>query len=164
MDNKQKELNAKRVYTALCTALDELHLHYSKNTLESGSMVCDFKMESDDLPLSIRILVSPSAEILSIYSSLPFAAKKNVATVALAVCMINDRWTVGGYDYNYAEGELLYRINMLFHGTTIGKESIKEALYATVSHVDKTNDLLYDVARGTIDLEGVMNRLEKKED
>ena len=71
MDNKQKELNAKRVYTALCTALDELHLHYSKNTLESGSMVCDFKMESDDLPLSIRILVSPSAEILSIYSSLP---------------------------------------------------------------------------------------------
>lgn len=144
-------IQARAVYKTLCAMLDEDDWHYDADA-ENLTVKCSARGE--DLPIDIRIIIDPDLLVIILLSELPFSvAKEKRDVMAVAVAGANYRLADGSFDYNYAGGNITFRLTSSFNNSLISKELIKYMVYVSCATVDEFNDKFYDITRREMTLE-----------
>ena len=143
-DNNQLK-QAKNVFRSLCGMLDNLDWTYDANeedlTITTGT-------KGEDLPISLHLEVDADKQIIIIFSQLPFEVPEDQRVLmAIAVSLANHGLPNGSFDYNLANGVILFRITSSYINSLISENLLKYLLAATVVTVDKYNDKFFPVSK-----------------
>ena len=150
---------AQATFKTLCSMLDNQGWHYDKD--ENGLEI-NCGVSGDDLPINVRMVVNPQMGIVSLLSNLPFTVPENKRMeVALTVCAINDRLVDGSFDYDYLSGKIVFRITTSFRNSILSEEALKYVLFVSCGTVDDYNDKIYDVTKGHMTVQDVVDFINK---
>ena len=72
---------------------------------------------------------------------------------AIAVCVVNYGLICGGFDYDINDGEISYRLSLLYTDTDVSCEAITDMIGLTVSTSDNYNDKFFMLAKGMMTIE-----------
>ena len=142
---------AKEVYTLLCRMLDNRDWHYEK--LEDDLMI-ESGVKGDDLPIEFIMRVNPRNEIVSFMSWMPFKVEESKRIdLAIATCVANYGLADGSFDYNVADGSILFRLTSSYRESTLSEDLFEYMLMVSASTVDKYNDKFFMISKGALSIE-----------
>ncbi len=98
--------------------------------------------------------VNPNNQLVSFISWLPFEIEESKRVdLALAVCIANYGLADGSFDYNIADGSILFRLTSSYREVTLSEELIEYMLYCSASTVDEYNDKFFMIAKGVLSVQ-----------
>ena len=146
MDNEVLQQQAKATFETLCYALEAEELKFERNDEE---LTVNFGVQGDDIPIRLTFRVDPKAQVVSLFSFLPFHVKEDKRVeAALAVTFANYGFINGSFDYDITDGKILFRMVSSFRDSLLGEELFAYMLHATVSVVDRYNDKFMMISNG----------------
>ncbi len=145
MTDKKQLKQAKITFTALCNALDSDDWNYEK---DESKLTIRCGAQGDDLPIPIKIHVDADKYLVVLYSQLPFSVSEDRRReMAVAVAQANNGMIDGCFDYDYSDGNILFRITTSIRDSLISEEALKYLIYCACSTVDNYNDKFLMVAK-----------------
>ena len=142
---------AREVYDTLCRALDNMDWNYEK--IEEN-LVIKSGVKGDDLPIDFIMRVNPKNEIVSFISFMPFKVEEEKRfDVALATCIANYGMVDGSFDFDLADGSLLFRLTSSYRESTLGEELFEYMIMVSANTIDHYNDKFLAISKGLITLE-----------
>lgn len=151
MNEQEKMRNAKETYSGFCSMLDKRGYHYER---DDEKLAIHTSFRGDDLSMPLTVRVTPNAQLISIFSQMPFVIKREkIGEVALALCAVNDSIVDGSFDFKIDDGRVLFRIAHAFDGSVLGEEAFEYMLNCSVSTIDRFNDKLSDLNDGRMPLD-----------
>lgn len=154
MADEKDLMQAKIMFDTLCEMLDEREWHYKKFD-EDFSIECG--AQGDDLPMDIRMEVDADRMLVALYSKLPFSVPEDKRVdVSLAVSAINYTMIDGSFDYNFMNGNLLFRLTTSFRDSMISTAALSYMLSVSCGTVDEYNDKLFMLIKGVMSLEDII--------
>lgn len=158
-DTKMAEIDMARayeVYYNIINHLDSINWTYDRH---DDKLVVSTGSSSDDLPINFLIVVNAKNQVVQFLSQLPFTFPEDKRIDgALAVCHVNYKLIDGSFDYDVADGKLLYRVTCSYRGSNLCDDLFDYILYIGASTVDDYNDKFYLLSRGEIDLMEFLKR------
>lgn len=150
---------AKATFNTLCKMLNNIGWRYDKDE-EELQISCE--AQGDDLPIDVRMQLNTNMEIVTFLSNLPFSVPESKRMdVALAICAINDRLIDGSFDYDYLSGKIVFRITTSYRNSILSEEALKYVLFVSCGTVDDYNDKLYDLTKGNMTVQDVVDFINK---
>lgn len=150
---------AESAFETLCRTLDNMKWKYNR---DAEHRVVTTSAVGNDLTINLRMVVSEERRLMYIKSVLPFevpAAKRDLIGKALHVA--NYSILNGCFEYDQFSGKLGFRIVVPFFDCELSQEVYRYAVMLTCQMVDKFNDKLLEVAKGTLTLQEFRNFVEK---
>lgn len=149
---------AQAVFRSVCEMLDEHGWHYSKDESE---LLISCNARGEDLPMEIRILINVDLQIVALYSQMPFKIPENRRkALAVAVSAANNSLVDGSFDYNYLNGNIVFRLTSSYRDSLIGKDVFEYMLMCSFAMVDEYNDKFLMVAKQDMTNEEILNFIE----
>lgn len=149
---------AKSAYVSLCEMLDDEGWRYEKDE-EKFTIKCSAR--GDDLPFELRIEVDPKKQLVSLISHMPYAIPESRRTaIAVAVCQANNGLPDGGFDFDYLDGDILYRQTSSFRESLIGKELFRYLLGCACYTIDNYNDKFLMVSKSDMSVDEVVEYIK----
>ncbi len=151
--------NAQNMYNNLCAMLDEKEVRYNRMDDE---MMVKFTMRGEDLPMDYLIAVDAERELVRLFSYLPvtFSGDDRVLG-AVVTCRINYELADGCFDYNFADGTVMFRMTASYKDSLISKDLLAYMVACTGYTVDKYNDTLLLLAKGRMSLEEFLKGMDE---
>ena len=141
---------AKTIYGTVCTALDNLGLHYKK---VEEDLVITFGLKGDDMNHDLLVVVNPQKEVIQIIEKLPFAISAEKASdIAIAMSYANDVLLNGKFTSDLKQ-RINYEVTQIYSGSLIGEETIKRMILALVYTVEEYDDKFFALNKGYITAE-----------
>ena len=136
---------ARQVYNTIISTLTNLNWKYAPHdedlTIHSGA-------KGDDLPIEFILKVRPQQEVVQFISKLPFDFPEDKRLEgALAICAANYRLVDGCFDYNIANGEILFRLTSSYRQSILGEDLFEYMVMVSASTIDEYNDKFFMVAK-----------------
>lgn len=151
MSENENMKNAKNEYDILCRLLDEREFKYEKF---EEDLVVSFIAAGEDIPMQFIIYVDSERELIFLKSPIPFTFDENKRTeAAIAVCLANYSISDGNFDFDYASGQIAFRLTSSFMDSLISEEVFEYMLCIAGAAVDKYNDKFLMLAKGMIKIE-----------
>ena len=149
---EEKDLRqAKMVYETICSTLTARNWKFTRHD-DDLTITCGAR--GDDLPMDIVIIVNQTAQVVSLYSVLPFNVKENARVdAALAVCIANYGLVNGSFDYDVSDGEIRFRMVSSFRESILGEELFDYMLMCSAITIDKYNDKFLMISNGMWNIE-----------
>ena len=152
------DAKAKRVYATIIASMDAQNLKYTRN---DEALRVDLTFSTDDLDVALRFFVDENRQLVRLLSFLPgsFPEEKRVEG-AVATCIANHGMVDGSFDYDFSDGEIVFKLVNSYRDSDISTEVVAYMLRVALGMVDQYNDRFYDLARGKMtikefsDLEG----------
>ena len=142
--------NAKEVFEGICKSINDCGFDFKANE-EKSSIV--FVYNGEDFNTEFMILVDEKAEIISVYSKLPFTVpKEKLYDMAVAVCVVSNNLIDGFFDLDMDTGVILFRMTISFKSSKVGESVGTQIGFIAPLIVEANDDSLYDLATGKIDL------------
>ena len=142
---------AQSVYDTLCKALEAREWKFTKIE-DKLTITCGARGE--DLPMDIIVIVNPKAQVVSLYSPLPFKmAEDKRVDAAVAVSVANYGLVNGTFDYDVTDGEIRFRLVSSFRESILGEELFDYMLMVSAATVDDYNDKFLMLSKGMLSLE-----------
>lgn len=133
--------NAYDVYQTLCQMLDDLKLKYSR---EDDDFSITVGIQGDDFPVRMIIRVNPDKALISVFSKIPFTvSEEKRVELSVAVSMANYLLVDGNFDYNIANGDIIFRLTSSYLDSLIGKELLEYMLMVSYKTIDDFNDKFF---------------------
>ena len=89
--------------------------------------------------------------VIQLLSSMPFVVSESKRLdFAIAVCAINSSLVDGCFDYNIANGNLLFRMTNSFMESRMSEEVFSYMLFCSCATIDNYNDKLFMLAKGVM--------------
>ena len=151
MEDEKALKNAQKVYETICTAMEARDWHFQRHDDEL-TITCGARGE--DLPMDIIFRVNPKAQVVTLFSPMPFKiAEDKRVDAALAVCVANYGLINGTFDYDLSDGEIRFRIVSSFRESILGEELFNYMLLVSASTVDDYNDKFLMVSKGMMSIQ-----------
>ena len=120
MEEERVMKQAKSVYETICKSLENNGWNYTR---EEEDLVIRCGIRGDDLPMDIVIIVNPKAQVVSLFSPMPYKIKEDKRVeAALAVCVANNGLVNGAFDYDLSDGSIHFRVVSSFRESILGEE------------------------------------------
>lgn len=154
-EEEKKVKLAKAAFQSLCEMLDENNWHYSK---DEDELRISCNAQGDDLPMAIRIAVDADRQLILLFSPMPFTVSEDRrAALAVAVSAANYNMVDGNFDYDYLNGDIVFRMTSSFRDSLIGKDVFEYMLMLSCFTIDKYNDKFLMVAKTNMSNEEILN-------
>lgn len=158
MAEETKLKQAKAVFNSLCEMLDDKDWHYKKNESE---LKISCTAQGDDLPIDIRIEVDAERMLIMLLSDMPFNVPEDRRTaLAVAVSLANYGMVDGSFDYNYLNGNIIFRLTSCYRDSLIGKNMLEYMLLCACFTIDKYNDKFLMIAKNDMTIEEILNAID----
>lgn len=152
------DAKAMRVFATIVASMDEQNLKYKR---DDENLRVDLTFTTDDLDVALRFFVDENRQLVRLLSFLPghFPEDKRVEG-AVATCIANHGMVDGSFDYDFSDGEIVFKLVNSYRDSEISTEVVAYMLRVALGMVDQYNDRFYDLARGKMtikefsDLEG----------
>lgn len=154
---EDKELKQARiVFNTFCSMLNKGGWKYHK---DDDEMHIECGVAGDDLPLLLHINIDADRELIRLHSSLGNVPRGKRSEAALAICAINYLLINGCFDYDYNDGEMVFRLVNSYAGSIVGEEMCKYIFMCSCLTVDKYNDLIVKYMLGGMSLEELIAKI-----
>ena len=142
---------AKAVYDTVREALIENGWKFQEN---EESLQVSATAIGEDLPMEITLTADAERQLLVVFSRLPISVPADVRIdLAVAVCFINNNMVDGCFDYDVEDGKIFFRLTSSFIDSEIGKEAVMYMVLCSCGTIDKYNDKLMMLSKGTLTVE-----------
>ena len=113
-----------------------------------------YQEHEDDLRVEMRVRIYPKIEAICVTAPMSFKMPEDKRLDgAIAVCVANYGLICGGFDYDINDGEISYRLSLLYTDTDVSCEAITDMIGLTVSTSDNYNDKFFMLAKGMMTIE-----------
>ncbi len=155
----EKDLKqARAAFQALCEMLDEKNWHYEK---DAENLVISCGAQGEDLPMRIRIEIDVERQLIMLLSQMPFTIPENRRTaLAVAVSAANFGMVDGSFDYNYLNGNIVFRMTSSYRDSLVGKDVFEYMLFCSCFTIDRYNDKFLMVAKNDMSNEEILNFID----
>lgn len=146
---------ANEMFKLFCEMLEENNWHYIKDeenlTIGCGAM-------GDDLPIAITVRIDIQKQLVYVMSKLPFTVPEDRRpALAVAVSQANNGMADGNFDFDYKNGNILFRITSSFCGSLIGKKLFEYMLMCACYIIDEYNDKFLLLTQNNMTVEDILN-------
>lgn len=146
---------AKRAYRKFCEMLDDQNWKYNK---DDEKLSITTGASGEDLPIDIRVNVDQGKQLVTLLSQLPYSVpEESRVLMAVAVTAANYSMVDGSFDYNLANGKIIFRMTTSIRGSLVGKDVYEYMLYVSCKTVDMYNDKFLMVMKNQMPLEDFIN-------
>jgi hypothetical protein len=146
--DEKKLRDAKNVYETVIRTMDKRNWHYDR---DDEKLFIRFGVKGDDMPMDIRIQITPDLNRLYLISEMPFEVQsEHQNEIMKAVLKINNKLPFGMFDYGLESGKLLFDFSNCYNDCLVGEELISFMLDYSTFMIDKYNDQLLMVSKGAI--------------
>ncbi|MBO7762322.1 MAG: YbjN domain-containing protein [Clostridia bacterium] len=137
---------AKTAYNAIISMMESDNLKYSK---DDNELRIDTGFTTDDIDVSITFFVDAERELVRLFSGLPFKFGEDKRVEgAVATCVANHGMVDGAFDYDFSDGEILFKMADSYRGADFTEENARYLLKVALSTVDNYNDRFFALAKG----------------
>lgn len=156
-DEKQLK-QAQAAFQTLCEMLEESNWHYEKDA-EKLLITCG--AQGEDLPMKIRLEVDAERQLIILLSQMPYTIPESKRTaLAVAVSAANHGMVDGSFDYDYLDGDIIFRVTSSFRDSLVGKDIFEYMLLCACYTIDKYNDKFLMVAKSDMSNEEILNFID----
>ena len=143
--------DAKRVFDSLVDMLDTRDWKYEKHEDE---LLIRSGIKGEDLPIEFLMIVKPKNQLVQFLSKLPFSfpSEKRVDG-AIAVCVANNGLIDGSFDYDIADGDIVFRLNSSYRESILGHDLFEYMIMVSASTIDNYNDKFFMLAKGMMTIQ-----------
>lgn len=153
---------AKSVYETICKSLENNGWNYTR---EEEDLVIRCGIRGDDLPMDIVIIVNPKAQVVSLFSPMPYKIKEDKRVeAALAVCVANNGLVNGAFDYDLSDGSIHFRVVSSFRESILGEELFNYMIMIAAGTVDIYNDKFLMISNGMMNFQQFLEWDQKRRD
>ena len=153
---------AKSVYETICKSLENNGWNYTR---EEEDLVIRCGIRGDDLPMDIVIIVNPKAQVVSLFSPMPYKIKEDKRVeAALAVCVANNGLVNGAFDYDLSDGSIHFRVVSSFCESILGEELFNYMIMIAAGTVDIYNDKFLMISNGMMNFQQFLEWDQKRRD
>ena len=137
---------AKTAYNAIISMMESDNLKYSK---DDNELRIDTGFTTDDIDVRITFFVDAERELVRLFSGLPFKFGEDKRVEgAVATCVANHGMVDGAFDYDFSDGEILFKMADSYRGADFTEENARYLLKVALSTVDNYNDRFFALAKG----------------
>ena len=155
MDKEMQRKQAVKIFETVCSMFDDMDWHYEKK----DDFVLSCTIGGDDIPMDMLVIVRPEQQIVSIISPIPVVVpEEKVPDISMAVNVVNNGLINGCFDYDIAEGRIVFRIVESYVDSILGKELFKHLIMVSSAIVDEYNDKFFMMAKGMLSFEDFMTK------
>ena len=149
-----EEREMKQALTVYETICHTLETRGWKFTREEENLVIRCGARGEDLPMDIVIIVNPKAQVVSLFSPMPYRVKEDKRVeAALAVCVANRGLINGSFDYDLSSGAIHFRIVTAFRESILSEELFNYMVLISANTVDVYNDKFLMISNGMMSFE-----------
>ena len=142
---------AKTVYADLCAALERREWHYQKH---EEDLAVAFGVTGEDIPMEFVLVVDAGRQLLRVFSKLPFTVPEDKRMeLAIATCVASNGIVDGSFDYDIAEGTIVFRLTASFRESKIGDGLFDYLIGCSSVAVDAFNDKFLLLCKGLISID-----------
>lgn len=146
-----KLAEAQPMYDLLCKALDEWNWHYQKD--EEKSLV-HFRVNGDSIPVNMFMFIDSDRKLIRVLSPLSFEMSEDKRLEgALAVAHASYGMTDGSFDYDFADGQISFRMAHTYRDCRMETAAIDYMIDCSVAMVDKYSAKFLALNKGLLSLE-----------
>ena len=150
MSDENKIALAKQVYQTLCNAIESREWTYEK---EEDDLVVFFGVSGDDIPMKFILIVDAVRQLIRLLSPLPFKMSESKRIDgSIAACAASFGLADGSFDYDLADGSIVFRMTASFRESIIGEGLLQYMISVSCSTVDKYNDKFLALDKGIISI------------
>lgn len=150
MNEANKMALAKTVYEDLCAALDKRQWKYQKH---EDDLVVTFGVSGEDIPMDFILVIDAQRQLLRVYSKLPFTVPEDKRMdLAIAACVATYGLVDGSFDYDIANGNIVFRLTASFRESKIGDGLFEYLVGCSSATVDAYNDKFLALCKGLISI------------
>ena len=150
------DMQAKRAYATVIAMMDNDNLKYKR---DDENLRIDLGFNTDDLDISMKFFVDTERDLVRILSFLPFKFPEDKRVEgAVATCVANHGMVNGSFDYDFSDGEIVFKCVDSYRGGTFTQETAKYMLDIVLGTVDKYNDRFYALAKGMMTLSDFVDK------
>lgn len=147
----QKQAKALQVFKLLCQALDNHDWKYKAN---EEKLEVRTGARGDDLPMELILQVDMKLQRVILISPLLFDVQDDKRLdMAIAISAANNGMVQGCFDYDISDGSIFFRMSNCYADSTLGEELFYHMLMIACITVDRYNDKLMMLGKGTISIE-----------
>lgn len=151
MDDEKLMKQAKSVYDTICKSLDARGWKYTEH---ADDLVITCGARGEDLPVDIILRVNPRAQVVSLFSPMPYKiAEDKRVEAALAVCIANYGLINGSFDYDLSDGEIRFRLVSSYRESILSEALFNYMIVVSAGTVDDYNDKFLMVSKGIMSVE-----------
>lgn len=149
-DEKTLKL-ANTVYETICSMLTKKDWSFTRH---EEDMVITCGARGHDLPMDLIIAVNPNAQVVSIYSQMPYSVGEDKRVeAALAIHLANYGLLNGGFDYDIGNGNIRFRIVTSFRGSILSEELFEYMILVAAKTIDDYNDKFLMISNGMMSVQ-----------
>jgi hypothetical protein len=150
MSDAMKMELAQQVYKTLCASLDANEWRYEK---DEEKLVVHFGLNGEDLPMRFIIFVDPGRQMVTLLSPLPFEmSEEKRMEGAMAACAASFGMVDGSFDYNLADGSVVFRMTNCFMESQIGPGLFQYMIGCSAAMVEKYNEQFLALDKGMLSI------------
>ncbi len=159
MSELQDLREARAVYSTLCAMLDDKKWHYDRHD-DDLTVTC--KVNGEDFPMDLRIIVSDKKKIVSVYCTLSFnIPDEKMGEIASAVSIVNFALIHGGFDYDIANGKIMFRMVSSYKGCLLSKRALRYLVEVSCNTIDDYNDKFYMILKNKMTLDDLQKFIDE---
>lgn len=153
MADKNELMQAATAFDTLCEMLDQKGWNYKK--LEDEFAI-ECSAQGDDLPMDIHFEVDAERKLYLLISKLPFSVPEDKRVEAsLAISAINYTMVDGSFDYNFLNGNVVFRLTTSYRESMLSVSALNYMLMVSCNTIDEYNDALLMLVKGKMSLEDI---------
>ena len=150
------DMQAKRAYATVIAMMDNDNLKYKR---DDENLRIELGFNTDDLDVNVKFVIDEERELVRIFSFLPFKFPEDKRVEgAVATCVANHGMVNGSFDYDFSDGEILFKLVNSYTGDCFSEEAASYMLSVVVSTVDKYNDRFFALAKGMMSLSDFVDK------
>lgn len=157
MANENNARAAREVYDTLCNTLDSMEWHFSR---DDEKLRVAFGVSGDDIPMQFVIAIDVDRQLVRLISFLPFQfTDDRRVDGSIATNQINYTLAEGCFDFNLADGQVIFRITTSFRESLVGDEMLRHMISVACFTVDRYNDKLKALCDGDITIKDFLEEM-----
>jgi len=150
MAEENKKILAKEVYNTLCGAIERREWNYEK---DEEKLVVHFGVSGDDIPMQFILVVDEERQLIRLMSPMPFNMSEDKRMEgAIATCVASFGMADGSFDYDLAEGRIVFRMTASFRESVIGEGLFQYMISCACAMVDEYNDKFLAIDKGLMSI------------
>ena len=150
---------ARAIFNRIVSALDSRNLKYQT---DYDNFRFHISFSTDDLDVKVAIVVDAERDLIRLVSILPFSFPEDKRVEgAVATAIANHGMVHGSFDFNFSDGQILFKLASSYKGGSVDEECIHYLLGVAVGTIDQYDDRFLALAKGNMSLTAFMEKEDK---
>ena len=154
-DEKNMELS-QQVYRTLCYALNNRGWRFDKDDAE---LQVFFGVNGEKMPMQFIIAVDNDRQLIRLLSPMPYQMREEKKVEgAVAACTASFKMADGSFDYDLADGQIVFRLTASYRESFIGEGLFQYMISCACAVVDTYNTQFKAIDEGDLSIADFLKR------